>query len=329
MQSDILLLATLFGLPCWLLWLLASLLSALLGYLIGRSQYIRYKACCDQVEAAEAEAKRLHAGINDWESKYRTLQYNLEEADKLTAKLRASLNQCEADKAALNAKISLAATPPPVTDDNNILAFAGGGSDTNYIGLLGADNLQIIEGVGPKIEQLLKNAGYTTWAALAAANYDDLKKVLDEAGPRYRIHDPKSWSDQARLAAEGKWDELIHYQKFLDAGRENTGDFENDSKLEKLIAKKLGYSTNPNDLKIIEGVGPKIENLLQEAGIVTWSDLAAASVSRLNEILDAAGERYRLADPTTWPKQADLAAKGQWDELKEYQAFLSGGKDPS
>ncbi|MCB0633880.1 MAG: hypothetical protein KDD15_29315 [Lewinella sp.] len=189
--------------------------------------------------------------------------------------------------------------------------------------------MQIIEGIGPKIEQLLKNAGYTSWTALAVADYDDLKKVLDEAGPRYRIHDPKSWPEQAKLAAEGKWDELIHYQKFLDAGRENTGDFESDSKLEKLIAKKLGYSSDPNDLKIVEGIGPKIEGLLHDAGIKTWADLAATSVDRLKEILGDAGERYRLADPTTWPKQAELAAAGKWDELKEYQDFLNGGKDPA
>ncbi|PHN08692.1 hypothetical protein CRP01_00025 [Flavilitoribacter nigricans DSM 23189 = NBRC 102662] len=91
----------------------------------------------------------------------------------------------------------------------------------------------------------------------------------------------------------------------------------------------MGYSTNPNDLKIVEGIGPKIEGLLHGAGIQTWSDLAATSVDRLREILAEAGERYRLADPTSWPKQAELAASGNWDELKEYQDFLSGGKDPS
>jgi predicted flap endonuclease-1-like 5' DNA nuclease len=327
MQFDILLLDTFLGLPCWLLWLLASLLSGLLGYLFGRPHY---KPCCDKVEAAEAEAKRLQAGITDWEAKYRELQYKHDELNKDNVALRASLNSCEADKAALNAKIATASAGD--TDaTSRALGFASGiaaAGGTDYAAIVGQDNLQIIEGVGPKIEQLLKNAGFTTWTAVAAASYDDLKKVLDDAGPRYRIHNPKSWPEQARLAAEGKWAELIKYQKFLDAGRENVGDFESDSKLEKLIAKKMGYSTNPNDLKIVEGIGPKIEGLLHDAGVNTWSDLAATSVDRLKEILAAAGERYRLADPTTWPKQADLAAKGNWDELKEYQDFLNGGKNP-
>lgn len=330
MQFDILFLDTFLGLPCWLLWLLASLLSGLLGYLIG---WARFKPCCDKVEEVEAEARRLHASVTDWEKQYRELQYRRDELEKDNTGLRASLNQCEADKAALNAKIAVAATRSKSVDPG-ALAFAdtrggAGGSGTDYVALVGLDNLQIIEGIGPKIEQLLKNAGYTSWGAVAAASYDDLKKLLEAAGPRYRIHDPKSWPEQARLATEGKWDDLIKYQKFLDGGKENTGDFESDSKLEKLIAKKMGYSTNPNDLKIVEGIGPKIEGLLHAAGVKTWSDLAGTSVDRLREILAEAGERYRLADPTTWPKQAELAAKGNWDELKEYQDFLSGGKDPS
>lgn len=329
MQLDILFLDTLWGLPCWLLWLLASLLSGLLGYMIG---WARFKPCCDKVEEAEAEARRLHAGITDWEAKYRELQYRRDELDKDNTALRASLNQCEADKASLKAKISTTESRSRSIDPG-ALAFADTGGEgaggTDYIALVGLDNLQIIEGVGPKIEQLLKNSGYTSWGAVAVADYDALKKVLDDAGPRYRIHDPKSWPEQARLAAEGKWSDLIKYQKFLDAGRESTGDFESDSKLEKLIAKKMGYSTNPNDLKVVEGIGPKIEGLLHAAGIQTWSDLGAATVDRLKQILADAGERYRLADPTSWPKQAGLAANGKWDELKEYQDYLSGGKDPS
>lgn len=332
MQFDIIFLDTFLGLPCWLLWLLASLLSALLGYLIGWAQY---KPCCDKIEEAEAEVKKLHAGITDWEAKYRELQYKRGELEKDNTALRASLNQCEADKAALNAKLSVKGSPTTSRDIDSgttTLAVADldlGGRSTDYIALVGLDNFQIIEGIGPKIEQILKNSGYITWASLAEAKYEDLKKVLDEAGPRYRIHDPQSWPEQARMAAQGKWNKLIEYQKSLDVRKGNSGDKTSDSKLEKLIAKKLGYSTNPNDLKIVEGIGPKIEGLLQEAGINDWLSLAAASIDQLKEILTAAGDRYRLADPTTWPEQAQLAAEGEWDALKEYQDLLRGGRDKS
>jgi large subunit ribosomal protein L27 len=82
-----------------------------------------------------------------------------------------------------------------------------------------------------------------------------------------------------------------------------------------------------DDLKIVEGVGPKIEQLLKEGGIHTWADLAAANVDRLKEILDAAGPRYQIHNPSTWPAQAKFAAEGNFDELKEYQDMLTGGRD--
>jgi len=82
-----------------------------------------------------------------------------------------------------------------------------------------------------------------------------------------------------------------------------------------------------DDLKIVEGIGPKIETLLKEGGINTWEELASAEVSRLKEILDAAGPRYQIHDPGTWPAQAKFAAEGKWEELKEYQDMLLGGRD--
>jgi large subunit ribosomal protein L27 len=82
-----------------------------------------------------------------------------------------------------------------------------------------------------------------------------------------------------------------------------------------------------DDLKVIEGVGPKIEQLLKDGGINTWAELAAADVDRLKDILDAAGPRYQIHDPSTWPAQAKFAAAGEWEELKEYQDMLTGGRD--
>lgn len=81
-----------------------------------------------------------------------------------------------------------------------------------------------------------------------------------------------------------------------------------------------------DDLKIVEGIGPKIESLLHDGGIKTWRALADAPVGKLKGILNNAGERYRIHDPSTWPEQARLADEHKWDELEEYQDFLSGGK---
>ena len=96
---------------------------------------------------------------------------------------------------------------------------------------------------------------------------------------------------------------------------------------EKKAAPKKEKAPKLDDLKIIEGVGPKIETLLKDGGISTWAELAAASVDRLKEILDAAGPRYQIHDPSTWPAQAKFAAEGKWEELKDYQEMLMGGRD--
>jgi predicted flap endonuclease-1-like 5' DNA nuclease len=81
----------------------------------------------------------------------------------------------------------------------------------------------------------------------------------------------------------------------------------------------------PDDLKRIEGIGPKISSLLQAAGVLTFAQLAETDVSRLKEILDEAG-LGALADPSTWPQQARLAAVGQWGTLQALQDELKGGR---
>ena len=79
-----------------------------------------------------------------------------------------------------------------------------------------------------------------------------------------------------------------------------------------------------DDLTKIEGIGPKVQLALNAAGINTWARLAATSVSRLEQIL--AGAKLSSQKPGTWPAQADLAANGDWAELKAWQDQLDGGK---
>ena len=84
---------------------------------------------------------------------------------------------------------------------------------------------------------------------------------------------------------------------------------------------------NENDLKIIEGIGPKIEELFKTSGILTWKALSETSVDRCREILNKAGERFQIHDPGTWPRQAKLCYEGKWQELKDWQATLDGGRE--
>ncbi len=83
----------------------------------------------------------------------------------------------------------------------------------------------------------------------------------------------------------------------------------------------------PDDLKVVEGIGPKIEAVLHDAGILTFEQLAKTDPERIHAILDAAGPRYRIHNPSTWPTQAELAAKNDWDKLKELKEYLLAGRD--
>jgi len=164
------------------------------------------------------------------------------------------------------------------------------------------DDLQRIEGIGPKISALLQENGISTFAQLAATDVDRLTHILEENGFG-RLADPSTWPEQAKLAAAGDWAALEALQGQLLGGRE----------------------VKPDDLQAIEGIGPKIAGVLQAAGITNFADLAQADVGRLSQILTEAGIS-RISDPSTWPEQAKLAADGDWEGLETLQDRLKGGR---
>jgi len=81
-----------------------------------------------------------------------------------------------------------------------------------------------------------------------------------------------------------------------------------------------------DDLTKVEGIGPAISKALAAAGILTFADLSAKSADDVKAILTEAGGRFKMHDPTTWPMQAGMAAKGEWDALKKWQDESDGGK---
>jgi large subunit ribosomal protein L21 len=87
-------------------------------------------------------------------------------------------------------------------------------------------------------------------------------------------------------------------------------------------AKKV---TKADDLKKIEGVGPKAAEAMINAGLDTFAKVAKADSKKIAEILTEASSRLAHLVTDTWPKQAGLAAEGKWDELKELQDRLDGG----
>ncbi len=94
----------------------------------------------------------------------------------------------------------------------------------------------------------------------------------------------------------------------------------------KAPAKKAAKAAKGDDLKLIEGIGPKIAELYVAAGIDSFAKLADADVAQLKSLLEEAGPQFAAHDPTSWPQQARLAAEGKFDELKALQAELQGGR---
>jgi len=328
----------------WLPWLLPLLLSLLSLWLLRRHWQKKYS----DLEDVAQKLRKTIAG----------LESDLEQCGKEKSKLKGDLALCEGRYRELEnamkiqnekilkleefeAKSNHAEVPS--LDDASSEIIESANINTNVTESLGIsnlspnldekpsiqedkfvkinnDNLQIVEGIGPKMESVLKESGIGNLSVLASKSHGELKAVLDKYGDKYRIIDPSDWAAQATLASNRDFDALIAHQK-ADGS---------EAKAEKLFI-KLGIikSYKLDDLKAVEGIGPKIELLLNEAGINTWKELASSSVSHLQAILSNAGARYKLADPSSWPKQAEYAVSGDWDGLETYQDFLDGGKLPT
>ncbi len=103
-------------------------------------------------------------------------------------------------------------------------------------------------------------------------------------------------------------------------------------KATKTTAKKTTAKATPkaaakkDNLRKIEGIGPKIEKLLNEDGVVTFAQLAKSKISFLKAVLEKAGSRFKMHNPSTWAEQAKLAAAGDWTNLEKLQEELNGGK---
>jgi len=87
-----------------------------------------------------------------------------------------------------------------------------------------------------------------------------------------------------------------------------------------------GKTIKQDDLKIVEGIGPKIEGMFKEHGIKTWKALSEASVADCQKVLDTGGKRYKIHDPASWPMQSKMCYEGKWNDLAKWQEEHKHGK---
>jgi predicted flap endonuclease-1-like 5' DNA nuclease len=97
-------------------------------------------------------------------------------------------------------------------------------------------------------------------------------------------------------------------------------------KTKKPAAKAKSETTVADDLTKIEGIGKKINELLAAENITSFKALSKLSAKKLKNILESAGNKFAMHNPTSWPEQAKLAAAGKWDELEDLQKKLIAGK---
>ncbi|MCB0518975.1 MAG: hypothetical protein H6577_22615 [Lewinellaceae bacterium] len=192
--------------------LLMLLIAFLLGLLLGYILWYKWRKLYLELQAEHDRLKALH---RDLEKDHASLRYKSEELEKENAQLHKKVRSLEGDISGLKFKLEKC--------EENLSAAAVAGAGIAMGRAAGPppnpDDLKKVEGIGPKIEKLCNNKGIWTWRQLSQTSVEFLQKMLDEAGPNYRISKPDTWPKQAELAADGKWDELKEYQDFLLGGR--------------------------------------------------------------------------------------------------------------
>lgn len=231
-----------------------------------------------------------------------------------------------------NEKIKLASNITSI-DSNKEKKSSNEHFDTN---LSDHDDLKKVEGIGPKIEEVLNKGGIYTFSQLYNSDKTRLRKLLDDAGNQFRVHDPESWPHQAGMADRFEWEELKKYQNSINKEQTLSSKKTKKSNLDnKPIPKPISKpqkTVEPNsdnlkdDLRKIEGIGPKIQELLNNAGINSFQELSESSRDQIKALLNDAGPQFRMHEPESWPHQAKLAANEEWNELKKYQDFLISGQ---
>ena len=156
---------------------------------------------------------------------------------------------------------------------------------------------------------------------------DEAKGIVSVEGLQAVITPGEETVQEKEEAAEQALDQAVFDEIMEDLGiSDEEGQAEGivPEKAQHLDLPEVEQWTEPQDLTLVEGIGPKINSILHGAGVNTFADLAGMDADKIKDILTEAG--LRLADTSTWPMQAKLAAEGKLDELQALQDSLKGGR---
>ncbi len=205
----------------WIFWWIAPFL---LGLMLGWLSWGKYKRRVveleDEVRKHNLQIHNLNSALKQSQKKAELSNIKLSDKDKELALMKEQVTITKKRNLALAQGFSPAASATP-----KIVPSAK--STKGDYSKLQKTNLQIIEGIGPKLETVLKENGVNSWADLSKRSHGELRAILDKYGSRYAIVDPTSWPSQASLAKKEKWKKLMELQA-KDGG---------DSKLKKILLK--------------------------------------------------------------------------------------------
>lgn len=201
---------------CILIPLIVGIICAILGYLLRKllgEDKTDYSA---QIEALEAQLElckkdklALEADLNACRKNNLTIEAALEDCKSSKLSMEGDLSTAK------NALASSLATAPAAA----LIPFDAAAAKAVFGKTIKQDDLKIVEGIGPKIQELFHNHDVKTWKALSECSVEKCQDVLNSGGERFKIHRPGTWPKQAKLAYEGKWEELLKWQDELDGGK--------------------------------------------------------------------------------------------------------------
>ena len=176
--------------------------------------------------------------------------------------------------------------------------------------LKGSQGLSMVWGMNTTASDALANRGIYTYNQLVATQADEVNDAINLSRSYYPNMDKaaihSSWVEHSRLAGSGDWDGLNAYQQ-----------------------ERFDLVSLRDDLKKIWGIGPKVEQVFNDNGIYLFAQLASVPPDRITEILRRAGSRFSMSTGKlhdTWPEQARLADKDDWDGFKALHDTLNWSK---
>ena len=179
------------------------------------------------------------------------------------------------------------------------------------------DDLTRIEGITEEAQRALYSSGYYRYSDLQNASKKQLKRVLAGYNLKFTDAQTKSWIVQSEsLVSQGEISEQSVQQSQF-----NTSDSDTRASEEHV---SRNASSQRDDLTKIRGIGKATSDLLSRSGITSYRDLYEAEPQRLRQLLDQAGPKFKLIDPSNWSQQAALAMNANSDGLKRWQPESAG-----